>query len=313
MQTVTVEYKINILGLKTRQGAISISALKEIADAILKSSDRTLRLFVEGKSTKRGKSPSWLKKTLDFTITGIKTGSTVLELEAPLLGETLPEPHLPPKLWENFIKPDDTAISLLSKSFSDAAAENMESDYFDVGVLNALLSFNSITTKYAEEVRISSKTKTKDNFKINGEVIQKIKKIKIETPKPNTIAISGFFNLIEHSSRKFQLKLGDSGNLEGTMDPLFADFENMRNLWGKKVTIKGKAHYKPSGKLRSIEAQLIKPFEPGDEVLQHIPANRDGFKFTEEFLKEKNSNRALKKTWGKWPGDESIEELLAAL
>lgn len=309
----SVEYTIDILGLKAREGSIPITAFKEIVDAILKGSDRVLRLFVEGRSVKRGKSPDWLKKSLDFTLTGIKTGSTILELEAPVLGEAIPEQFIQKKLWEDVIKPDDTAITLLSKSIIDATSEDVESDYFDVGVLDALLSFKSITKHYAKELRINSKIKAKDNFKISEEEIKKIKKIKIETPKSNTIVISGFFNLIEHSNCRFQLRLKDDKNIDGIMDPLFVDFENMRNLWGKKVTVKGKAHFKPSGKLRSIEAQIIKPFESGDEILQRIPTKQKFFKFTEEFLKEKNSNKVLKNIWGKWPGDEPIDELLNAL
>lgn len=38
------------------------------------------------------------------------------------------------------------------------------------------------------------------------------------------------------------------------------------------------------------------------------------FEYTDEFLIENKSNsRALRKIWGKWPGDESIDELLSAL
>jgi hypothetical protein len=310
----TIDYKLNILGLTNKKGSISIYALKEITDALIKGSDRVLRLFVEGRSTKSGKYPDWLKKSLDFTITGIKAGSTVIDLEAPVLKEAIPLQIIQRQLEVDTISPDDTAISILSKSIADACAQNMESDYFDSGVLDALLSFNTITKKYAKELIITSKTKTADNFKISSEEIKKIKKIKIETPTPHTIVIAGFFNLIENSNRRFQLKLEDGKSIEGIMDPLLVDSENMRELWGKKVTLKGKAIYKPSGKLRSLEAQLVKPFESGDKILQKIPGARKHTKQIVELVMEKKSNQqALRKMWGKWPGDESIEELLALL
>jgi hypothetical protein len=310
----TIDYKVNILGLTNKKGSISISALKEITGALLKGSDRVLRLFIEGRSTKSGKNPDWLKKSLDFTITGIKAGSTVIELEAPVLEEAIPEQLIQRKSGVNSISPDDTALSMLSKSIADAYAENMESDYFDSGVLDALLSFNTIIKKYAKELKITSKTKAEDNFRISSEEIKTIKKIKIEPPGPHTIVIAGFFNLIEHSNRRFQLKLEDGISIEGIMDPLLVDSENMRELWGKKVTVKGKALYKPSGKLRSLEAQLVKSFESGDKILQKIPGARKRTKLTGELVTEKKSNQqALRKIWGKWPGDESIEELLALL
>ncbi|MCP5052414.1 MAG: hypothetical protein GY940_34925, partial [bacterium] len=164
-----IDYQIRILGLNTRAGSISISLLKDIADMLLKSSDRVLRLCVEGQSTKSGKTPEWLKKSLDFTVTGMHTGSTVIQLEAPTLNETIPELFVQKKLWrDNDIKPGDSALSLLSRSVSDAAAENRESDYFDVGVLDALLSFKSITTNSAREIDIRSNAKAEDNFKISS-------------------------------------------------------------------------------------------------------------------------------------------------
>ena len=310
----SIDYKVNIQGLKNKKGSISISALKEITDALLKGSDRVLRLFVEGRSTKSGKNPDWVKKSLDFTITGIKAGSTVIELEAPVLREAIPEQFIQKKLEVDSISPDDTALTLLSRSISDASAENMESDYFDSGVLDALLSFNDITTRYATELKITSKTKVEDNFRISREEIKTIKKIKLETPGPHTVVIAGFFNLIEHNNRRFQLKLEDGRSIEGIMDPSFVDSENMRELWGKKVTVKGKALYKPSGRLRRLEAQLVTSFEPGDKILQRIPMVQKRAKPAGEFVLEKKSNsEALRKVWGKWPGDESIEELLALL
>ena len=209
---------------------------------------------------------------------------------------------------------DDTALTLLSKSISDAVAENNESNFLDAGVLNALLSFRSITKNYAQELRISSNMKKSDNFRISNEEIDKIKKIKIAPPASHTIVISGLFNLIEHSNRRFQLKLEDGKSIEGKMDLSLVDISNVRELWGKIVTIKGKAHDKTSGKLSRIEAQLIKPFEQGEEMLQQISRRpQKSFRFGEEFFSEKNSNKALKKVWGKWPGEESIHDLISAL
>ncbi|MCX6584248.1 MAG: hypothetical protein NT166_29080 [Candidatus Aminicenantes bacterium] len=309
-----IGYKLSILGLRNKKGSISISVLKEIMDALLDSSDRILRLLVEGDSTIRGNKPDWLKKSLDFIITGLQPGSTILAIDAPVLNEVIPRRFDQKEIWDDWIEQDETALTLLSKSISDAVAENTESDFLDAGVLNALLSFRPITKNYAKELRISSNTNRSDTFRISNEEIDKIKKIKIETPTSHTIVISGLFNLIEHSNRRFQLKLEDGKSIDGTMDLSLVDIENMRELWGKKVTIKGKALYRPSGKLRSIEAQLVKPFEPGEEILQRVPRQRrKSFEFVEEYFSEKNSNKSLKKIWGQWPGDESINDLLSAL
>lgn len=309
-----IDYQIRITGLKAKAGSIPVALLQDIIEALLKGCDRVLRLVVEGRSTKIGKTPDWLKDSLNFTITGLTTGSTVLELETPILGDSMPDQFSMKKLWDDreLMKPNDTPLTLLNRSISDAASENMESDYIDAGVLDALLSFKSVT-KGSQELWIDSKSRKKDKFKISGEEIKKIRKIQIETPKPQTIAVSGLFNLIEHSNRRFQLKLPDGKSLHGIMDSSLVDLEEMRELWGKRVTVKGKAHYKPSGKLRSIEAVSVRPFEEGDEILQTFPRSQKRLTLFNDFIAEKNANKSLKKIWGKWPGDESITELLTAL
>lgn len=308
-----INYQIGIKGLKVKDGTIPLSALKDISDIILNSSEKVLRLCIEGTSTKRGKIPEWLKNSLNFTITGIKKGSTILELEVPVLKETIPSYFQQKKIWEEKIHSDDTAISLFSKSINDISIGNIESDFYDLGVLNTFQRFGSILKDYAKELEIRSAEKTVDNFKISEHEISKIKSVKISIPESRIIVISGFFNMIEHSHRRFQLSISDDQNINGELDPNFIELENMRLLWGKKVTIKGEARFKPSGKMHFIKAHFVKDFEIGDEILERMPKVQRSFKFAEEYLKEKNTGSVLKRIWGKWPGDESIDDLLEAL
>jgi hypothetical protein len=57
----------------------------------------------------------------------------------------------------------------------------------------------------------------------------------------------------------------------------------------------------------------VRAFEVGDEILGNIPQTQGQFKFSEEFIRKQNAQSALKKVWGKWPGEETIEEILDAL
>jgi len=85
-----MKYKLKIQGLRTPPGTISIRALKDLVDTVIESSERGLRLAVQGESVKRGPIPAWLARSLDFTVTGLKKGSTTVLLEVPELGDTAP-------------------------------------------------------------------------------------------------------------------------------------------------------------------------------------------------------------------------------
>lgn len=290
-----------------------MSLLSTIADAILCSSERVLRLVVEGSSLKRGKSPKWLENALNLEMTGISKGSTVLNINAPTFQESMPDYFSQKRLWKPKLIPDDTAISLFSKSMSDIFTGNLESDLYDYNVLQSLNSFKNILKKHVRELNITSRSKKSDNCRIGGEEIKKIGEVKVKIPESKIVALSGFFNLIEHEHSRFQLKLNNEQSVEGYLDPKFVAIEDMRSLWGKKVTVRGRALFKPSGKIHSIDAQKVRPFETGDEILGKALQSQTQFKFSEEFTRKQNAQAALIKIWGKWPGEESIDEILEAL
>jgi hypothetical protein len=304
---------VKLLGLKTPEGTIPLMALKEISDALLHGSERALRLSVEGASVRKGKIPGWLSKSLEFTITGISKGSTVLEIEAPTLAQSALEQVQQQTLWYTLPNPEDTAISLLSRSVRDATSGQMESEHYDRGVLTALLSFETPLKKYISDIEVNSETKQRDNFKIGQKELDKVSWIKAETPEPHAVVIAGSFNLIEHTQGRFQLSLEDGRNIPGRADLSFVTHDLMRTLWGKKVTAKGVAHFNPSGKIRFIEAQIIKSFEPGEEVFENLLEIRSLHGVVEEQKRKQQLRSPLKEIWGQWPGEESIDEILSQL
>ncbi|MGD0856622.1 MAG: hypothetical protein ABSA18_12565, partial [Dehalococcoidia bacterium] len=122
-----VKYSIHLTGLKSAEGTIPLQALREISDVLLLGTERVLRLSIEGASIKKGRLPAWLSDSLEFVITGIKKGSTTLEIEAPTLEETAPEQIKQQGLWFTAPKGTDTGLSVLSRCIKDAVGEKLDS------------------------------------------------------------------------------------------------------------------------------------------------------------------------------------------
>jgi hypothetical protein len=232
------KYRLRIRGLKGPDGTIPLVALQEVLRALVGSSERALRLVVEGTSVKSGSVPKWLKASLEYSITGISRGSTVLEIEAPALGETAPSLIRQQDLWLAPPRPDDTAFTVLSKSVSDASARRMDSERFDSGVLDALLDFRPLFQRYATEVTLSSRGRPKEHFSISEQSLENIGQLRIRTPEPQAVTIAGEFDMIEHSRGKFKLILEDGPILQGMVDQAHLSVEQMRDYWGKKVTVR---------------------------------------------------------------------------
>lgn len=61
------------------------------------------------------------------------------------------------------------------------------------------------------------------------------------------------------------------------------------------------------------EADVIKPAEEGEEVFERMPTPPRTMALFESDVQHFNAAPALQDIWGKWPGDESIDELLTSL
>ena len=75
-----VRYKISIKGLPTPSGSITFSVLRRTIDVLCEGSERALRLALEGASIKTGRTPSWLSKSTDFVLRGVRRGSTSMRM-----------------------------------------------------------------------------------------------------------------------------------------------------------------------------------------------------------------------------------------
>lgn len=308
----TVKYEIRLKGLATPDGTISVKALLELMGSLTDCAERGLRLAVEGSSVKTGRTPAWLERAVDFTISGLKKGSTVLSLDAPQLGEVIGDELRQQDFWVTPPTPRDTALTLFAKSLHETTRENLESDYYDSGVLKGLLSFKRFMKTDVSTIEILSKARPADRISLTSAALEKVERLKVKTPDPHAVIVSGQLDAIQHSRRRFLLALPDQ-TIQGRIDDKHLTAENLREYWGKEVTIKGVVHFKPSGKVQLLEAHVIKHKERGEEIFAEMPQAFTEIELFGEVLQKPDRKDWLQKVWAQWPGDESIEEILQDL
>ncbi len=307
-----INYQLRVKGLNTPHGTISVRTLTELFSQITTCAERSLRLAIEGQSVKPGPPPAWIETSTDLTFTGLESGSTVLNFEAPILGDTIADLLGQQDLWISPPKPDDTAFSIISKSVRDTTAENLESDYYDAGVLNSLLALKQFLGPKKHVIELHSPQRTKEDFVLSMSVIEKVERLKVKTPEPQAFIVSGQLDQIGHSKKKFELVLKDGQHIPGRIEEEFMLVEDLRKLWGSKVSVKGMVYFKPSGKIRLLEAHVLKPMEAGEEIFEKVPVQTSA-DFMRLLPGTPDRRDWLKDVWGKWPGDESIEDLLGDL
>ena len=306
-------YSIHVKGLKSSAGTISVTVLTELLRDLRQAAQRSIRLLLEGSSVKHGPVPAWLEESTDFLVTGLGEGSTVIELDAPELGETAPEFLQQPDMWREVPAADDTSLTVLALCVNDAMAGNLDSDRFDRGVLESIGQLEG-TFRFAESVQIIRRDRAERiPFSLSEKTLESVQSLRSRTPEPRAMVVSGKLEEIAHKAGQFKLEISDGSSIRGRVHPEFLSAETLRELWGRKVSVKGLVHFKVSGVPRFMEAEILKVMEEGEEIFDRLPVAVQMEAPFAGAVRTSNEKVDVAEFWGRWPGDESIEELLAGL
>ena len=119
----TCNYQFRVSGLREDQGQIRAKSLVRVIDGLLRSAERVTNLLATGSGSRRGGIPAWLDATVDFMVTGQRPGSTILDIEAPKIGDTAGVLLTQQEMWPRrpAVEPEDTALDLVSRAIAEVS------------------------------------------------------------------------------------------------------------------------------------------------------------------------------------------------
>ena len=310
-------YQLRLGGLPGAAGQVRAATLTRVVEALLETAKRATRLLATGEGTGRGKAPRWLQEAADFTLTGLKPGSTILDIEAPTLRESAYEVFAIQDLLVNRTETcrpslDDTALDLASLAIREAQEDDPAGERFDGAVLEAILGFRN--TAGGVRYEMTSRTSAHGNFLLDDSACARIEERLNSIPSSRAFIVSGRLDRIEHDAAKFRLIVDRSAPLLGKLSGEALDVELLRSLWGEQTTVAGMVHFKHNGQPRLIEARRIRRYKERDSLFQEMPSaevSTRGVLTREETRKGRTAD--FMELWGTWPGEEPLDELLAQL
>lgn len=98
-----------------------------------------------------------------------------------------------------------------------------------------------------------------------------------------------------------------------TITPEMADLGTVSKLDGQTVIVSGQAVFRPSGRLDRIEAESIRKAEGDVSFWLEAPKSLFVPLDSQELHGSQEPGKAILETFGRWPGDESDDEIFAAL
>ncbi|MDA1258127.1 MAG: hypothetical protein O3C10_09855 [Chloroflexi bacterium] len=310
----TLSYEVELTsdqGYGTRLPSAAIgSFLVELQPAVRDS----IRMAVEHRAVSRGKVPEWLAASSDIRFIGHGgTKNTVLHFEANQLGESAEEIYAQQELWASRPDPDDTGFDLLGDVLTAVRHEERDSDRFDSDLLRRLERFNRIFNKDFSSMtfRPDGDGHRHEEVVLDSSLLATAKALRSSSPPPQQVRVVGELDMIRASTRTFAVKLDDGTELKanlnsGTVVDLAEELSN-------RVTVIGQAIFKPSGRVLRIDADFVSSDERELSLWSIEPLPVAAAYALPGLRQTQGPRSGLNAIVGAWPGDESDEEIAAAL
>lgn len=307
-------YKLRISGLSEKKGQIKAADLIHALDALIALAERSTRLLATGEGGGKGPKPKWLGATADFTVTGLKSGSTVLGIEAPCIGETAREVFAQQEFWREQPDLGHTALELTTLAIEEVQAADSSGDRFDNAVLDAVLKFQRVVKNPEVYYELIPEGPAQGRFRLDEGLYKQASDRVKQIPASKAWVVCGQLDQIRHSAGHFQLVLDQGVRLFGKLCPAELDTEALRPLWGRQATVEGIVHFKANGQPRLIEARRLSSRAEGDTIFEKMPvASRVETKDLLTIQGKPIRSVDPARLEGAWPGDEPIEQLLSRL
>ena len=289
------------------QGArISAPLLRDLLNTLVVGAGRSLRLRVEGRSTASGSWPGWLDEAVRFDIVGLETGSTVINVEAPALLEALPDRFQQTDMFPT-CDPEKSALAHFTESLDDALSGNTESDLYDEALVGTFESFDKILGQGVTCIEMINGR----SLRVDTSALEGIRALRKSTPPAQWVRVAGRLDAIRYSDRMFTVVLDNGETARGVATEVKPD--DLAKLFGQLAVVSGRAQFRPSGALRRIEAEQITLAAGDVSVWSAMPAPLLGEPDNRTLRAVQGPRTGINAILGKWPGDESDEQVDDAL
>lgn len=305
-------YQLRVTGLSKDGGTMGLSQLVKVLGALQVTARRATRLLATGRGAVQGRGGGWLADATDFKVTGLKAGSTVFEVAALPLATAAPDRFAQRSFWDNSSIADDTALDLAARAVEEAKETDPAGDWFDSTVLDAILAF-PIPKRYPKVSYALSPVGASishGSFVLERQARHRIQERLQSIPASRAFVVSGTIDEVKYPTKGFRLTLPDESHIRGRLIDGGA-VESLRLLWGRPATVEGMVHFKASGRPRLIEARKVMAQAPGDAIFRELPLADALIVGEQDRIRLGPADSInLDRIANKWPGDESIDELM---
>jgi len=307
------ENTITLKGEAARPDGVTFRVLQTLVPVVSNTCRRVLRFQAEGRSHLM-RVPNWLNEVTDLELAthnqvSSDANSTRLVIKSPTLLDVAPQLFEQLPLFEASLRSQDTAFNLFEEALLDAVNGNANSARIDSAILSSAAEFSDVLDLGFSSISLNGGPRPAVH--ITRETLKTVEQLQKTAPESKKVVISGRLDSLTGSRRSFSLITGGR-TIRGYFPT--EDNDRYKDLWDKRVVIDGDAVFKPSGEFSFVIANYIQPAGDNDDIWESIPRSspRTLDDVTPRTLMPPMVSGAGR-VFGKWPGDETDEEVMATL
>jgi len=311
-----VEHILRVEGSDVSEGRPSPTSIGNVLRQIGYAARESVRMGFRHSSRIPGRQPGWLSAAENVRFTGLSasaTGETLLRFEAPRFGEVAEEPYREPNLFETPPAPSDSAFDILGDILNEIRIKATDSELYDIGLLKRFEKFNNTVFRYGvSSITIQGNRYSLANApRIDNELSQTAAMLHREIPSPKRVRVMGKLDMIRDSDRVFNLILESGERLHGVWTG--GDTGTLGAFFRKNVAVGGVAIFRPSGTLLRVDAEAMALAGEKDNFFSVVPKSTPRELEVPALIRSQKRKGGIAAVFGKWPGDESEEQLLTVL
>lgn len=313
------KHRIILKNFDLDDGKISFSKFRELQDKLTALAEGAVLNLIEGRSKPgRGQKSKWLKEIIDFQVSGINTGSTILEIEAPEIAQIYRG-----KQFGIFDEPEaerllhESAFGLATYVYDKAINQPESSGMLDKYLLQKITAFNTVLDNdYSEIVFISNSRSRVKSVSIMKNTLEKVSVTEQKTRDSVKTAVTGTLDVMRHKKEQMEIITTDEQRIRA-FPAKNLNIKNLKNFFGEKVRLTGLAHFKTDGNLKYIEILDIQTAKAEEQSVEELTLPIFEDIDLKRLAKEQNwqgfNEGKFKQTISDMKVEESPEELLELL
>jgi hypothetical protein len=307
METRTVR----LAGPRTMGSHVRGRVLAEAAELLVHGTQRALRLRTQGRSSARGSIP-WIEAASDVVVSigesaEKSSGPTLLHIEVPTLLEAAPTALRQVEMFPE-LDVSRTSFDYLVDSIWAALSPTGDDALYDLPFLEFLRKRSGMFEAGVETLEfLDGAGRSRTLLELTIGSLQNLRSLEEQIPPPQRVRLAGFLDAIRATDLSFVLVLDDGSRVRGVTD----DSSALKAHWEGHVVVSGRVFYTSRRKIQRIEAERIVPATAHDlEIWGLAPSVEPS---PVQLRRSQGPRSGLSAVFGRWPGDESDEEVIAAL